>query len=129
MPASADQVRAALAASGGNVSDAAESLGIARKNLYVRLAALGVSPDDYRAGAPIVTRPRAQRPGPPRPVRVSRSFYLRPDQARAIDDACLDLPAVLRERLSPSQVLERFMDDGFAEWVARTRARAAEGRP
>jgi hypothetical protein len=43
---------------------------------------------------------------------------LRPDQIKALDDACLDLPAVLREKMSPSKVLERLLDDCFAGWMA-----------
>jgi transcriptional regulator of acetoin/glycerol metabolism len=117
MPASADQVRAALAASGGNVTLTAKSLGLARQNLYKRLAGLGLNPGQYRATVPAApTTPRPLRP--PRPLKLARSFHLRADLIRALEDACLDLPAVLRERLSPSQVLERFMDDGFAAWLA-----------
>lgn len=129
MRASAEQVRAALATSSGNVARAAVALGIARNNLYKRLAALGLTPDVYRAAAAASASPRqavSRIQRPPRPLKVARSFHLRADLVRALDDACLDLPAILRQRVSPSQVLERFMDDGFSDWLART---LAQGRP
>lgn len=50
-------------------------------------------------------------------LRLSRSVYLRPEQFKALDDACLDLPRVLREKLSPSKVMEKFLDDCFGEWL------------
>jgi hypothetical protein len=42
------QIEKALEAVNGTVSRAAKILGIARKNLYIRMATLGISPDDYR---------------------------------------------------------------------------------
>lgn len=51
--------------------------------------------------------------------RASRSLYLRPEQFKALDDASIDLPAVLREKLSPSKVMEMFMDECFTGWLTR----------
>lgn len=42
------QIEKALEAVGGTVSRAAQILGIARKNLYIRMATLGIDPDNYR---------------------------------------------------------------------------------
>lgn len=130
MPASAEQVRAALAASGGNVSRAAAALGMARNNLYKRLAALELDLTPYRrAAAAVAAAPRTVAPPPPRPARVarpvrtSRSFYLRADQVQALEAASFDLTPVLRVRLSPSDVMGRFIDEAFAEWLARTLGR------
>jgi hypothetical protein len=64
----------------------------------------------------------------PKRLRMTRSFYLRPDQAKAIEDACLDLPAILREPMSPSKVMERFIDDCFADWLSRVKAPAPASR-
>jgi hypothetical protein len=162
-----DQIRAALLACEGKVAQAAKRLGVARNNLYKRLANSGISPDEFRGGAgrsdsatpsatsapateaapstgghagatatapvpvsrlaifPAPSDPRSLRrvEGAPstaddmRALRLSRTFYLRPDQVKALNDACLDLPGVLREKLSPSKVLEKFIDDCFADWL------------
>ena len=71
----------------------------------------------------------AEQSAQPKQLRLSRSVYLRPDQVKALDDACLDLPAVLREKLSPSKVLERFIDDCFPGWLARVKAPSVEAKP
>jgi len=63
----------------------------------------------------------------PKTLRVARSVYLRPEQVKALDDACLDLPRVLREKLSPSKVLEKFMDERFEEWIKAKLATKAKG--
>lgn len=157
----------------GNVARTAVVLGLARNNLYKRLASLGIDPIDYRGNSALraLATPRAlatqstasastregsegNRSAPlsstviltgppggailtrvtstataieegtterPKRLRMTRSFYLRPDQVKAIDDACLDLPAVLREQMSPSKVMERFHDDCFADWLQRTK--------
>jgi hypothetical protein len=60
----------------------------------------------------------APSPDETKQLRLSRSVYLRPDQIKALDEACLDLPRVLREKLSPSKVLEKFLDDCFEGWIA-----------
>ena len=161
-----EQIREALALSSGRVARAARVLGIARNNLYKRLANSGISPDEFRGNSatglgatadahatrgaasgatgaaveqtgpvPVLRtaifhrgrrEPRLVRVdsaaddqgrGEPKQLRLSRSVYLRPDQIRALDDACLDLPGVLREKLSPSKVLERFIDDCFGSWL------------
>ena len=118
-PLSFEEIREALSACDGRVSRAARLLGIARNNLYKRLASAGINPDEYRA-ARSAARPAPTAPAvrPARPLRKSRTVYLRPDQVRLIDDACLDLPAALREKVSPSRVLELLMDDCFAGWLA-----------
>ena len=161
-----EQIREALRVTGGQIAPAARILGLARNNLYKRLANNKMSPDSFRGNSarsapatPTVTR-AAETPSadagevasrvsnsrsaifptpararnfphvssalttPPQPaeepklLRVSRTIYLRPDQAQALDDACLDLPGVLREKLSPSKLIEKFMDDCFAGWIA-----------
>jgi hypothetical protein len=124
---SIDQIQAALEASAGDVSKAARSLGLARNNLYKRMASCGLSPATYREApgrqplpAPAPAPQAARREAP----RRSRSFYLRPALLRALDEACLDLTPVLRERLSPSKVLERFLEDRFAEWARTVEAQA-----
>lgn len=180
------QIRAAMEQCEGCVAKAAVILGLARPNLYKRLAKLGIDPNDYRRrrgntvasaqATPTVTATQAARataartgseesggvahsspviltpkaPGrivthvtsassvatassdvdeqPKKLLRMTRSFYLRPDQVKAIDDACLDLPAVLREQMSPSKVMERFMDDCFAGWLARAMGAPAPPR-
>jgi hypothetical protein len=63
-------------------------------------------------------------------LRRAKSIYLRPEQWRWLDDACLDLPAVLREPMSPSKVLERIVDAVGRRWVADTLKgrRPAKGR-
>ena len=169
-----EQIREALSACDGKVARAARVLGLARNNLYKRLASTGISPDEFRGNsaraasvsgdahaaecAPLgnltavgtrvpVSRP-AIFPAPARPrtfhavstepmslppdgtkqLRLSRSVYLRPDQIKALDDACLDLPRVLREKLSPSKVLERFLDDCFGGWLA-SKLETADQRP
>jgi len=84
---------------------------------------------------PIVSTPSmaAEQVEQPKQLRLSRSVYLRPDQVKALDDACLDLPAVLREKLSPSKVLERFIDDCWVTWLrskldAAAKPQAKRGR-
>jgi hypothetical protein len=61
--------------------------------------------------------PSVAPPEEAKPLRISRSVYLRPDQIKALDDACLDLAPILREKLSPSKVLERFIDRHFAGFL------------
>lgn len=162
-----DQIREALNACNGNMVRAARVLGLARNNLYKRLANSGIRPGDFRGNsappvtataaahatcgaakhgptglaAPVAPVPvsrsaiypgaavartfhhvssAAMNPPPPeepKQLRLSRSIYLRPEQIRALDDACLDLPRVLREKLSPSKVLEKFIDERFEEWL------------
>jgi hypothetical protein len=117
MRRSLDDIRAALEATGGQVAPAARSLGLARNNLYKRIAGSGVDLAELRRSPG--PRPAQERPASEAAaLRVARSVYLRPDQITALDEACLDLPAVLREKMSPSKVLERFMDDCFAGWMA-----------
>jgi hypothetical protein len=65
-----------------------------------------------------------ETPEAPKRLRQSRSFYFRPDHVAAIEDACLDLPAILREPMSPSKVMEKFLDECFAGWLERTKAPA-----
>ena len=170
----------------GNVARTAEVLGLARNNLYKRLASLGIDPDTFRIRrgnsapaalaalavtlAPEATgaasrRERAESPSalvsssvtltgrargailspvantssavaeqgpaeiPKARLRMSRSYYLRPDQVKAIDDACLDLPAVLREQMSPSKVVERFMDWGFDRFLAEVKDPGPKAAP
>lgn len=182
MRVTADQIRAALKACGGNIAQAAVILGIARNNLYKRLSSLNLNPDDYRSGAGNVTHgapvtadahaagaevsaPRVNAnagasrapqsfsailPGShgtriltrvnhvaaadapeiegPKRLRQSRSFYFRPDHVQAIEEACLDLPAILREPMSPSKVMERFLDDCFKGWLARMKKQPPKRR-
>jgi hypothetical protein len=160
-----EQIREALRVTGGQIAPAARILGLARNNLYKRLANNKMSPDSFRGNSatsapatPTDTRARETphvessevasgvsksqsaifpphrrarnfphvssaltsppQPEEPKLLRVSRTIYLRPDQAQALDDACLDLPGVLREKLSPSKLIEKFMDDCFATWIA-----------
>lgn len=164
------QIEEAMKATTGNVLRAARILGLARNNLYKRMANLGMSPESYRgntfggasmadgahaagsdgvlhatsaakpdsvSGTAIFTSSARVRKFPgvstaipasedAKPLRVSRSIYLRPDQIKALDDACLDLAPVLREKLSPSKVLERYLDSGFAEWVGALQRPAPE---
>jgi len=70
----------------------------------------------------------ADVPDEPKQLRLSRSVYLRPDQVRALDDACLDLPRILREKMSPSKVLERFIDDCFPGWLESKLGEASKAR-
>src|SRR5437899_3279221 len=43
-----EQIRLALQACGGNRAKAARVLGMARNNLYKRMASNGIGPDEYR---------------------------------------------------------------------------------
>lgn len=175
MKATPAQIHAALKECQGCVKRASVILGMARPNLYNRMARLGIRPETYRPAkddiaevsriTPGVTSvgstaptERRQRGKPvadssvssgqrasaartfapvsaergsaatmeaapePKALRISRSYYLRPDQVKKIDDACLDLPPVIREKMSPSKVVERFMDDRFDDWVAWLKA-------
>lgn len=177
MKVTAEQIRAALKMSGGNVARTAIVLGLARNNLYKRLAHLGIDPMDYRGNtAPVAPATRRAPTAPtraenkptarteatddaplsgtviltvppsgatlarvtntaaaaveeeaerPKRLRVSRTFYLRPDQVKAIEDACLDLPAVLREQMSPSKVVERYLDWGYERFLAEMKGETA----
>lgn len=167
MKVTGPQIRAAMKMACGNVSRAAEVLGIARNNLYKRLTALGIDPQEYRDNsvtphgeAPAVTpgnsgevtdRPTlsalrtrasvsslpssvrgrrartfpfvnnataaAEPPVIQKKLRQAKTIYLRPDQFRAVDDACFDLAAALREKFSPSKVFEQFFDDCWKGWL------------
>ena len=53
--------------------------------------------------------------------KLARTFYLRPEQVRMIEEALFELYPVLRDRdLSPSKVVERFVDDCFEPWLKAT---------
>ena len=176
------QIEAALKAVKGNVKEASIVLGIARKNLYNRMASLGIDPDFYRGDvtpsvtgtdgvtqdkAPRVTQPSdsgraggsvsvfsrktddtlSRRRGARRlhgmpsaavdeaPVetgkklRQARTLYLAPEIWREIDDACFDLAAALREKMSPSKVTEKFFTDDFRPWVARIKGQSSSAAP
>jgi hypothetical protein len=56
MRRSLDDIRAALAATGGRVAPAARTLGVARNNLYKRIAGSGVNLSEFRGRRP-ATRP------------------------------------------------------------------------
>jgi hypothetical protein len=69
-------------------------------------------------------------PDEPKALRVSRTVYFRPDHARLLDDACLDLPAVLRERVSLSKIIEMVIDERGIDWLKEklaAHARAESG--
>lgn len=179
MKVTVEQIREALKVCDGCVSRTARVLGIARNNLYKRLASLEMDPHDYRprregdrvamssVTAPAPLRGVAPAVPPSRrtkrapissnaiypsahgapnllpvdserataamaiedeqdvarrsPLRIARNIYLRPEQVKALEEACFDLAPILREKLSPSKVVERFMDDGFADWLARAK--------
>ena len=127
---SATQVQEALAASHGNISEAAAVLGIARNNLYKRIMTLGVDLEALRRSAPPrrpSATPRPSAPKRPGPRRQLCSLYLRPEQFKALTEASFDLTPILRERLSLSKVLEMFMDAAFAGWVSRVCGKPVAG--
>jgi hypothetical protein len=68
------------------------------------------------AGAIVRLTPRVLT-SPAGRIRQSCTVYLRPEQLKALTEASFDLAPILRERLSPSKVLERYIDDGFAGWL------------
>jgi hypothetical protein len=109
--ASVEQIREALSASRGNVSAAADRLGIARNNLYKRALNNGIDPGSYRPRR-LVEQPAAPR-GAVRSMRVPITLY---DQLR---EAKFDLQAKLRRDLDEADVLAAFMADGFGAWLAR----------
>lgn len=173
MKVTGPQVRAAMKLSGGNVTKAAEVLGIARNNLYKRLMSLEIDPAEFRGNsdtvppetpgairdafpgeagaaafsgsahrAPVSSLPSSvhgrrartfplvmpnqatatiEPPPAPQRLRPARTIYLRREQFQALDDACFDLAAALRERFSLSKVMERFIDERFADWLAETK--------
>ncbi len=62
----------------------------------------------------------------PKALRAARTVYFRPDHLRLLDDACLDLPAVLRERVSFSRVLEMLLDERGVDWLKEKLSAAHE---
>lgn len=109
---SVGQIHEALSAARGNVSQAADRLGIARNNLYKRALNNGIDPNAFRptrVAPPEVGR----RVGAVRAMRVPVTLYEQLRQAK------FDIQAKERRELDEVAVLEQFMGDGFADWLAR----------
>lgn len=107
-------LREAVAAAGGNISGAARAVGIAKGSLYKRLHAAGINADtlaELREGRP-AAKPR------PRPLDLRRVAYVRPKHLHALREASFDLMAVLRRQMSTADVLELFIEEAFASWLA-----------
>ena len=92
------RITEAIAASHGNVTHAAEALGMARKNLYERMAGMGILPS-------------TSRPGPRLPVRIP------PEQAELLRQASFDLQAKRRTEMTGSDVLAEFIAEAFGPWL------------
>ena len=97
---SGEQIRAAIKETHGNVKAAAEGLGITRKNLYDRLAGLGVDPAAVRSGGRAVPL-----------VRV------RPDHTEALRQASFDLAAKRRTETTASDVLAELIEETLPGWL------------
>lgn len=179
----AQQLLRVFAALNGDVAKTARAVGIHRNNVYKRLIAMGVNPDDYRLeggtvapgghrvaedgtglqpsavtaptqhvaaheperaasdsraanSASAIYRGKVVRhtfgdvstatptetvtaePDVKAALKKPKSFYLRPEQIEQVEDSVIDLGFALRiKKLSPSQVLELFIDECFSPWL------------
>ena len=137
----------------GNVSAAAEDLGLARKNLYERVYALGLAPEELRrkrngtehighrdvthdakrgvtyvdrSSTDTVTRrastsnlshmPSAEVVEPIRRTKAG-PIRLRPDQVDQLREAKFDFMAKHRAEAGESDLLQRFFDSAFGDWL------------
>jgi hypothetical protein len=114
---SIEELKGALAASGGNVEKAARAIGMAPNNLRKRLEVACVDLNAFRDQA------RANGGGPVRSVRV------RPDRFEALRQAAFDLAYLRRRDYGPEQVLEEFLLEAFEGWLRAKLVKPAEARP
>ncbi len=138
----------------GNVTAAAEELGLARNNLYQRIYALGLDLEpvrikhngteqvstgnaSHRPARPVAGVQRSSTAIFPRPAKTPNlapmetavaiqtrrtkpgPIRLRPDQVEALREAKFDFQAKHRTEVGESDLLQRFFDEGFAEWLKR----------
>jgi hypothetical protein len=99
-----EHLRAAIEATGGNLSAAAGVVGIARQNFRKRLEDSGVGPAELAR-----LRDEAQR--------AVRTLRLPGDVFERIRSAKFDLQAKLRIELDEAAVLGLFMGDAFETWL------------
>lgn len=74
------------------------------------------------------TTPFVATATPPREETVRKYGACSSDTADLIDGARQELSYLYRQDLLESQILGRFYDDLFSEWVARERTKARPGR-
>ncbi len=102
---SVEQIKAALREHGGNVTAAAEQLGMATNNLRTRIENAGVDLRAFRDEA-------VARGDSARNLRVrSRQFEL-------LRQASFDLSYLTRREYGPEKVFDEFMADAFEGWLA-----------
>lgn len=117
-----DELVTALAATNGNVAQAADDLGISRQAVYKKAELLNVDYAEFRKDAPTATalsfddladavRDRAKR----RPVQTPR---LKSDQVVAVQRLRRQLQAMLNRDLTNSDVLELFFRRYFPVFEA-----------
>jgi DNA-binding transcriptional LysR family regulator len=106
-----EEIREALTAYGGNVTAAAERLGITRNGLHKRLELAGLDVREFR--------PKAQqqaRPGASVALRVSK------EAQDALREAAFDLAFWRRREHTPSEVvLEQLVSEALPPWLASKR--------
>lgn len=112
--AAADAAQTTDASLGNGRQSERESVSIQSRARENRVATFPVS--RRKPNVPHVEATQTKRQG----LRASKSVFLRPEQIKALEDATYDLAFRFRESFSPSRVLERFIDERFAEWLHET---------
>jgi hypothetical protein len=110
---SLDVIKAALERWTGNVTAAAEDVGIHPNNLRKRLEAARVDPDAYRPPK------RPEPPDSPVPTVRRRPPRLRilPRHVEELSEARLDVLARYRVETDEQLLLDQFLDEQLAAWI------------
>ena len=104
-------VKAAIEATRENITQAAETLGIASNNLRKRLEGVGMGPAE-------LAQLRGEAQGSVRSLRVSADVF------ETLRQGKFDLRAKQRRELDEATVLAEFVADGFEGWLAAKLGRA-----
>lgn len=113
-----EEVRNAIMRREGNVTAAAEDVGMARQNFRRRLQDLGIEAAtlNERSPGPLTSRPRRHAP-----VRLRAAHEL------LLREAKYDLAAKLRRDVDEAGIAAAFFEEAFAEWLERKLT--AKGNP
>lgn len=103
------RIRAALEARQGNVQAMSEDLGLARNNLYARMRALGLDPDNHR--------PAALKVGNIVTKHGRLAIRVKSEHEQALREAKYDLQAKLRRDMDEGSILAAFFEEAFSEWL------------
>lgn len=113
---STDRIRESVEKWRGSLQAASKDLGIARNNLYKRVARIGLDLEARRSGQPSVKDPALPILGAVR-KRLLMVVRLTPTQRQRLREARWDLQARFRVELNDELILGQFFDEAFAEWL------------